>query len=372
MMSRHGARAPLYSYYDSLNQWNGVTENLTSHGFRMAYILGAAYAENYPSLLLPYSASTVHIESTNYERTLDTAASFLQGVYNGTVTGTAYASNITAPPYDQTEVNQIISNLNQSSVKFDTSAPIPTVHTNDSIILAASKSCTKSATWQTQNEANSSVTTVYTTYMKDVVAYLKTKKISVSSMDDLYDFGDLAVCNAFAGLPIPGGIDPTSQYYQDVKFAYEWTMANQYLGQDLQVQITSMTMFQNILNLMDKAISGKSTVKFSMYSAHDVTMIPVLASLGIVNSTCLLDNYVAKKANQTLPYPNCVFPGFTANLAFELYGGASPYVSVRYNGNLINICNDASSCGVTDFRTDVETKTNYTYNNANFKVLCAA
>ena len=215
------------------------------------------------------------------------------------------------------------------------------------------------------------VTSIYTTYMKDVVAYLKTKKISVSSMSDLSDFGDLAICNAFAGLPIPGGVDPTSQYYQDLKFSYDWTMANQYTAQVNQTQITAIDLFEDVLNIMDKVIAGKSTLKYSMYSAHDVTLLPLLNILGVVNTTCLLDNYVAKKANQTLPYPNCVFPGFTANLAFELYGGSSPSVKVLYNGNVIKICSDAYSCGLTAFRADIETKTNYTYNNANFKLpLC--
>ena len=191
-------------------------------------------------------------------------------------------------------------------------------------------------------------------------------------MNDLYGLGDLAICNVFAGLPIPGGIDPNSQYYQDLKLAYEWTAVNQYITQDLQIQISSMAMFQNVLNLMDQVIAGKSTIKYSMFSAHDVTLLPILSKLDVLNSTCLLANYAAKKANQALPYPNCLFPGFTANVAFELYGGTTPYIKVFYNGNLVSICNNNNSCGLTDFRADIETKTNYAYNNANFKLLCTA
>ena len=373
VINRHSARGPLDSYYDSLNLWtNNTSQNLTTYGSRMAYVLGATYVKNYSSLLLPYSASTVNVESTNYERTMNTAASFMQGVYNGTVTGDAYLSNITAPLYNQTTINQVLSALNKTSVKFNTSAPVPPIHINDSIILAAGKSCTKSSTWQAQNVNSTTVTSIYTTYMKDVVAYLKTKKISAGSMNSLSNFGDLAICSAFAGLPIPGGIDPTSQYYQDLKFSYDWTMANQYTAQALQTQLSSIDLFENVLNLMDKVVAGKSTLKYSQYSAHDVTLLPLLSTLGVVNSTCLLDNYVAQRANQTLPYPNCVFPGFTANIAFELYGGSSPSVRVLYNGNLVKICSDAYSCGLTAFRSDIETKMNYTYNSANFKLLCAA
>ena len=287
----------------------------------MAYILGATYVKNYASLLLPYSSSIINVESTNYERTINTAASFLQGVYNGPVTGSAYPSSITAPLHNQATINQIISTLNDPSVSFDTSAPTPTIHVNESILIGGSRSCPKSATWQAQNSNSSDIDNIYNTYMQDVVKYLRSKRIFTGNMDNLYNFGDLAMCNVFAGFPIPGGIDPSSQYYQDVKFAYEWTSANMYLSQDIQVQMSSMTIFQNILSLMDQAAAGKSKLKYAQYSAHDVTLLPMLASLGVVNTQCLLANYVAKKANQDLPYPNCVFPGFTANIAFELYGG---------------------------------------------------
>ena len=339
----------------------------------MAYVLGAAYAKNYSSIFSQYSASIVNVESTNYDRTINTAASFLQGAYNGTVTGTAYLSNITAPLYDQTLINQVLSDLSKTSVKFNTSAPVPIIHTNDSVILAAGRSCAKSATWQAQNQAdNVTITNIYNTHMKEVAAYLKTKKIYVSSMNSISSFGDLAICNAFAGLPIPGDIDPTSQYYRDLKFSYDWTMANQYIAQDIQTQITAIDLFEDVLNLMDKVIAGKSTLKYSMFSAHDVTLLPLLSILGVVNTTCLLDNYVANKANQALPYPDCVFPGFTANIAFELYAGTTPSVKVLYNGKVVKICSDAYSCGLTAFRADIEAKLNYTYNNANFKLLCVA
>ena len=53
-----------------------------------------------------------------------------------------------------------------------------------------------------------------------------------------------------------------------------------------------MYMFQNVLNLMDKVVIGKSEVKFSMLSAHDVTLIPMLNALDIVNTKCLTSNYV--------------------------------------------------------------------------------
>ena len=372
VINRHGARAPLDLSYDSLKQWTGSAQELTSAGHRMSYVLGATYAKYYPTLLLPYSQNAVHIESTNVERTINTAKSFMQGVYNGQVTGTAYSANISAPLYTQSTVKQVISTLSKSSAKFNVSAPSPPIHTSGSTILAASRSCAKSSIWQSQNDADSAVKNIYTTYMQDLVKYLKTKKISAGSMGSLYNFADLAIANAFNGLPIPGDIDPTSQYYQDLKLAYEWSATYWYTAQELQTQLTGMSLLQNVFNLMDKVVAGKSPIKYSMFSAHDVTLLPVLASLGIVNNTCILANYVAEKANKAVPYPNCVFPSFTANLAFDLYGGKSPYVEVYYNGDLVKICNNKSSCGLSDFRADVEKKTNYAYNNANFKLLCAA
>ena len=372
VLNRHSARGPLDSSYDSLKQWTNNYQILTSAGQRMAYALGAVYMKYYSGLLSPYSSTAVHVESTNYERTKDTAAAFWQGVYNGKLLGTAYNANLTMPMYTQSTVSSVLTTLSKTTTKYNASAPVPTIHTSDSIILAAGRDCPMYETWVDENDLNSTVKNTYATYMKDVVAYLKTKKIYVSSMDDLYSFADIAISNSHAGLPIPGGIDPTSQYYQDLKLAYEWTSAFWYTAQTIQTQLTAIDLFQNALNLMDKVVAGKSAIKFSMFSAHDVTLLPVLATLGIVNDTCLLANYVAKKANKTLPYPNCVFPGFTSNLAFELYTSttSSPFVEVYYNGNLIKICNNKSSCSLTSFRTDIQTKTNYAYNNANFATLC--
>ena len=369
---RHSARGPLDNSYDSLNQWNSVYQLLTDAGKRMAYVLGAVYMRYYSTLLSPFSASTVHVESTNYERTRDTASSFFQGAYNGPLVGSVFNANLAMPMYTQSTITSVLTSLSKTSAKFNASAPVPTVYTSSSIILAAGRDCSNYETWVDENDLNVAIKNVYNTYMLDLVKYLRTKKIYASSLEDLYSFADIAISNYHAGLPIPGGIDPTSQYYQDLKLAYEWLSAIWYTAQTVQTQLTSIDTFQNILNLMDKVVAKKSAIKFAMFSAHDVTLLPVLATLGIVNDTCLLANYVATRASKTLPYPNCVFPGFTANIAFELYSSttSTPFVEVYYNGNLIKICNNKSSCGLTSFRTDIQTKTNYAYNNANFDTLC--
>ena len=370
VLARHGARAPLDLTFDEFKQWTGSKQELTSTGQRMSYILGSVYAKKYPSLLLPYNKNTVNIESTDYQRTIETAKHFVNGAYSASPTGKSYSTSLNMPQFIQSSVSQAIVTLSSPATRFVTNPTLPPIHTQDSIILAAGNLCNNFDVWKNQNKKNTARDTFFNTYMTGLVSYLRSKKIYVYELGGVVTFADFAIANANSDLPIPAGVDPSSQYYQDLKLAYEWDSTNTYTAQTVQTQITGSDFLQNVLGLMDKVVAGRSQTKFSMFSAHDVTLLPVLTSLGIVTRECLISNYNARKANKVLPYPNCVFPGYTANLAFELYTGSSPYVQVYYNGNLVSICNNTSQCTLKNFRADVEQKTNYQNNKANFKKLC--
>lgn len=85
---RHGARGPYKSFdyknwKDILNEkWRGA-EELTSLGMRMNYLLGVATRKRYKNFLSSeYNPNEIFIISSNTNRTLLSAYSTLQGIYN--------------------------------------------------------------------------------------------------------------------------------------------------------------------------------------------------------------------------------------------------------------------------------------------------
>ena len=85
---RHGARAPQSvgdNFYDILGEFWNIPGELTGVGQRMQYILGLRNREKYIKkdkfLSQTYDAHEILIHSTNYNRTMESCSSHLQGLY---------------------------------------------------------------------------------------------------------------------------------------------------------------------------------------------------------------------------------------------------------------------------------------------------
>lgn len=88
---RHGARGSYKSFdydnwIDMLNEkWKGAGE-LTPLGMRMLYLLGISTRKKYKNFLsLEYNPNEIFIMSTDVNRTLISANSFLQGIYSNSI-----------------------------------------------------------------------------------------------------------------------------------------------------------------------------------------------------------------------------------------------------------------------------------------------
>jgi testicular acid phosphatase len=83
---RHGIRSVLLTYpNDTKGQWwprYGGLGQLTPAGMRQMSLFGQFFRNKYQTFLNPtYDRSRVFIRSTDYDRTLQSAYSFLSGVY---------------------------------------------------------------------------------------------------------------------------------------------------------------------------------------------------------------------------------------------------------------------------------------------------
>ena len=110
---RHGARGPYRSFdeknwKDLLNEsWNGEGE-LSPLGMRMHYLLGISSKEKYANFLSKiYNPNEILIRSTDVNRTILSAFSTLQGLYNSSTTNLLNEKQIK---------NSNIPNLNRSEL----------------------------------------------------------------------------------------------------------------------------------------------------------------------------------------------------------------------------------------------------------------
>ena len=108
---RHGARQPytkinLTTWIDLIGvQWDGQGE-MTPLGSRMHYLLGVSTKKKYKNFISEkFNPSEVFIISSNYNRTIMSAAANLQGMYDNTT-----SDNLT----DTQIKNAIINNKNNS------------------------------------------------------------------------------------------------------------------------------------------------------------------------------------------------------------------------------------------------------------------
>lgn len=84
-MFRHGIRTVLINYPNDTNQayWDkyGLGQ-LTPKGMKQLQDYGSFFKNKYSSFLNPtYSKSRVYARSTDYDRTLQSTAAFLSGIY---------------------------------------------------------------------------------------------------------------------------------------------------------------------------------------------------------------------------------------------------------------------------------------------------
>ena len=162
------------------------------------------------------------------------------------------------------------------------------------------------------------------------------KKLNVpaSSLEALKDLGDTLIVNYFEGKPLPGEIDLNSGLGRNLTFLLNYMAYYLSTGTPLQRQLFSMN--PQFKEDLEQILKGSKTV-VQLYSAHDSTLVPVLAPMGIASHECLYKNFF-ENGNFT----SCYFPKFASALRFEAWKNEtdenSSEVRVYYDEVVQNIC----------------------------------
>jgi hypothetical protein len=158
---------------------------------------------------------------------------------------------------------------------------------------------------------------------------------------------------------MPADISPKSQFFKDLKFAYEYYHVERITSRERQKQAYAKPLLDAILSYIDK---GSKNAIF--LSANEHTLIVLLSAFNMLSAECLLENYrKEKKSGKPLETQNCTYPHSPSNFIFEVYheedGTAS--MAFKYNGKSVYLCDPATeaNCKYIDFIDSVHKATGY-------------
>ncbi len=305
---RHGDRTPTVVFPKAPYDWPEGPGQLTATGMRQEYELGMDRRREYVSerhFLPPvYQPGTMKISSTNFDRTLMSAQSFLYGFYplgtgpalpNGdpSLPGRFQPIPIYAMPiatqWPTEQYNALIENHTESTPE-----------------------------WRAKTALLS----------PNFAGWGEALGVSIHSIAQLNEIGDALTIRQRYGVPLPEGLTPADA--ETIRQAGQFAMVTP-LRDPMVYQITGQPLFDLIAEELSKAQKGtQQGLKYELFAAHDTTLLSLLSVMGV---------------------PISEQPPFASDLNVELFdSGKERYVRVKFNHELLNIpaCGGAT-CTIDQF-----------------------
>ncbi|CAD8077462.1 unnamed protein product [Paramecium primaurelia] len=341
---RHGARNPYYCNYEcNPNVAKGDSAQLTPTGMRQQYVLGKWLRQRYiidtPFLTPTFNENEIYIESSDFNRTLQSANCNLQGMYpEGPNVIHFVDQNISLllPPNKGAFTPPGIGdNALPNKIQL-----IP-IHTKQKEIdYALAMSCPKGPDIVAQNlytnlykEVNEASAKLY----KDFNEQLKlTGDNQVNDFINLSNYRDTLICNRYNGDKMPE--DLKTETLQQIDDIANLAFSLEKFQTPEQVKLYSTPYFKQVIDRFDTFLNGTSNIKYYGSSSHDSTILATLSGLNLTSAQCQADVYLQKNLTQQ----NCItkYVEFAYNIIFELYNNSitGPYVKVLYNGKYMPLC----------------------------------
>lgn len=315
---RHGDRSPIVNIPTSQNKWPEGSGQLTAIGMRQEFNLGVKLRQRYVDKehLLPaqFQAGTIYVRSTDVDRTLMSAESFLMGLYPAnTNSALPFAMQPipihTAPPDVDTMIDQ----------KIDRKA----------LAEALQKYVYDTVEWK-QKEAE---------LKPSFQHWSEATGLNINSLQDLY-FADTLYINKLHNMPQPAGL--TDNDINTILAADEFSSVMELKAAPVAALYESQ-LVGYIANVMQQYGNpgNTQTIKYALLSAHDVTIACVMTLLGA---------------------PLTKTPDYASDLNFSLYetNNKNYLVRVTYNDEPVTI----PACGGTECTLPQFVKAANHYTNA--------
>lgn len=316
---RHGDRTPIEILPGYEKFWPEGSGQLTAKGMQQEYSLGAKLRKRYidETQLLPshYQHNTIYVRSTDVERTLMSAESFLMGLYpEGT--GPHQRDN-GAPGLPQAY------------------QPIP-VHTapvnSDSVILAKIDKDKKMELYRKYVFTTPEWQAKEKSLKPDFKRWSQATGMDINNLYAVERLADTLFIHTVHNVPIPNGLseDDVEEIIAAGNWAFMATKRPRVIG-----QLYSHQLLKYVNKKLIKAAASEGKLKYVLLSAHDSTIAATMSALGV---------------------PLSVPPRYSSDLNIALYerGHNDYYVKVTYNNQVISLpeCN-GTLCTLEQFNQAV-------------------
>ncbi|MBF0543947.1 MAG: histidine-type phosphatase [Candidatus Riflebacteria bacterium] len=293
---RHGDRTPLHDIITDPYKWEIGKGELTPLGMNQERKLGSELRKRYVDelkLLTPnYVNSSIYALATDFNRTIQSAQSFLLGLYPPGF-GPKLQNGIPALPaaYQPIPIRTLPARVDNFLLAYG-------VRT-DKFNKMCEKYVFSTEFWKKENNK----------YKDKLESWSKIFGVKIDSINDLGKIGDnLNVRNRY-GVPFPQGL--SNDDAQTIINLAAWFMAQQYKPKVIGNFIGSEFLFK-LKDEMERVLNGKQEYKFFLYSGHDTSILPVMSALGV---------------------PLDMNPPYASHIDFELYiDNGKHFVKVMFNG----------------------------------------
>jgi len=266
LLWRHGDRSPttLFPTYNHTadSVWPMGLGALTRRGMKQQFLLGKELRKKFKGYLgETYNSKDITITSTNYDRTLMSAQMNMAGLYGWLSTGQDIAENLSDIPW-----------------KF--SQPIP-IHPDDAGILSPGKNCPAFGKELERVEKRSLDARRNREENGTLIDYIKYQSGNLSLK--LMRIADTVFCSRQHRIPLPPWIANNQTVKDYLNFYYYDLSARLYMDRDdekLAILGGGPLLTAMVENMRDK-IAGNLTQKVIAYSAHDTTVMALLAALRV-------------------------------------------------------------------------------------------
>lgn len=300
---RHGDRTPIHEIPKQPYHWKEGLGELTAQGMHQEFELGASLRKKYidEEHLLPaqYNAATLYVRSTDINRTLMSAESFLLGLYP-LGTGPSLSTEVPALPFAFQPIPIHTTPISKDRL-LDTK-PAKNPFTLLKLYFSIKKSWKKTIA-PLQNQINS---------------WSESTGLNLNNPVVFDSLADTLNVRKMHHIPYPKGIssddaDKIITLGQNAALTYfRYKEIYRPMGHRL---LTTMS------NYFNDTINNKSNLRYVLFSGHDTTLLTLMSTLGV---------------------PLDKMPHYASRLNVSLYDdNGKYYVKVYYNDQPVSI----PSCG---------------------------
>ena len=265
LLYRHGDRTPYEFYpadpYKDLSEWHVGVAQLTNRGKRMSFELGKWIKRKYEGFLSKdYSEDEIYVRSSDEDRTLMSAQVVLAGLY---------------PPGLDRRWNE---DLDWQPISVHT-VPLEYDH-----LLATRQNCPRITQLESDLSESSYMKDVVYKANKDLFEYISDHTgLNITSVDKLASVYDTLLVETIHNKTLPEwtlSVFPGGKFDQLQKLSFIHDTFNDELKK-LKAGTFINELVAHYSNFDLNTVNQMHTKKMFMYSAHDISIVRVLNTLGV-------------------------------------------------------------------------------------------